>query len=126
MNNSPDCSKCDAVCCNHVAIQVDKPSCKKDYDHMRWYLLHENIEIFIDHEGDWFLKFQTPCIKLEGKHCIDYERRPKICRDYPSEENHCEFEGDGDYYTEIFRNENEFTDYLENKKINWEFKNRTF
>ncbi|MBN1501499.1 MAG: YkgJ family cysteine cluster protein [Spirochaetes bacterium] len=124
MSSSPDCSKCDALCCKHVAIQIDKPDCKKDYDHIRWYLLHENIEVFIDHENCWFVKFQTPCTKIKNGLCSSYESRPKICRDYPNEENHCEFEGEDDYFVRIFRNEDDFIDYLELKKIRWEFKNR--
>lgn len=118
----PDCSKCSAICCKHVALELDQPSSKTDYDNIRWYLMHDNMEVFIDHEGDWYLKFETPCRYLQGKMCGIYNDRPKICREYPDEDQECEFEGDGDYYQEIFHDDTDFLNYLEKKNINWRFK----
>lgn len=118
----PDCSKCSAICCKHIALEIDAPTSKTDYDNIRWYLMHDNIDVFIDNEGDWYLKIDTPCRHLQGIMCGIYEDRPKICRDYPSEDQDCEFEGEGDYYQRIFHNDEEFTEYLENKNIDWRFK----
>jgi uncharacterized protein len=106
------CSKCDAHCCRHVAVQIGKPVTKKEIDQVRWYLLHENVWVSIDHEGDWLLEFRTPCRKIVNNQCGDYENRPAICRDYPGENEYCERETDETSYAVLFTNEEEFVLYL--------------
>ena len=77
------CARCGAVCCKHVALEIDKPTNKQDYDYIRWYLLHKKVEVFTD-EGKWYLKHETECEKLlPNGRCGIYETRPSICRDYP-------------------------------------------
>lgn len=120
----PSCEKCTAQCCRHIAIEIDKPTTKKEYDYIRWYLLHKDVSVFIDNNKGWFIKFQTPCEKIsDDNNCGYYEERPKICRDYPGEDEACEFEGEDDYYIEMFDTEEEFLDYLDSKRKKWEYKN---
>ncbi|MDA3899191.1 MAG: YkgJ family cysteine cluster protein [Spirochaetes bacterium] len=123
MKQSPPCENCNAHCCRHLAVEIDKPTTKKEYDYIRWYLLHKDVSVFIDHHNDWFIKFNTDCEKIaEDNRCGYYEERPKICRDYPSADELCEFEGDEEYYTELFDTEEQFIDYIEDKKRNWRYK----
>ena len=81
--NKKLCANCD-LCCRYITVGIDKPTTKAEYDNIIWQLLHENINVFVDHDNDWFVEFMTPCSKLNQttKLCTIYETRPKICRDY--------------------------------------------
>ena len=70
-------------CCHYVAIEIDTPETRKDFDHIRWYLYHPGIEVYIDHDDKWNVLFHSRCEQLEhdGK-CAVYEHRPIICREY--------------------------------------------
>lgn len=113
------CKKCGSICCKHIALEIDKPKTKQEIDQVRWYLLHKNVEVFIDNDKNWFLKFATNCKELSNGLCKSYTKRPKICKDYPNKDNYCEFEGEGNYFLERFLDEKSFLKYLnlKNKKI---------
>jgi Fe-S-cluster containining protein len=70
-------------CCHYVAIEIDTPESRSDFDQIRWYLYHPGIEIYIDHDDHWNVLFHSRCVQLQpdGK-CGVYEHRPHICRDY--------------------------------------------
>src|SRR6185295_14327980 len=63
MTESEICCKCTG-CCRYVSVIIDKPRNKATIDLYIWYLLHKNVQIFIDNEGDWNVLFITPCTKL--------------------------------------------------------------
>lgn len=94
------CEHCTAACCRYVAIPLDKPKQAKDYDDMRWYLMHEGVTVFVE-EGDWYIQFQTRCKNLgPDNKCTVYDTRPLICREY--EPGECDYTG-GDYgYDHLF------------------------
>jgi hypothetical protein len=76
------CHGC-AKCCLYVAIEIDSPTSMTEYDHVVWYLYHENVSVFVDWEGQWFVKFDTRCKNLTPHGlCGIYERRPAICKDF--------------------------------------------
>jgi Fe-S-cluster containining protein len=76
------CHGC-AKCCLYVAIEIDSPTSMTEYDHVLWYLYHENVSVFVDWEGQWFVKFDTRCKNLtQSGLCGIYERRPAICKDF--------------------------------------------
>ena len=79
------CAGCDH-CCRYVAMEIDKPTTKKDFDNIRWYLLHRSISILIDWDGAWLIQFDTPCEWLRDNRCTHYELRPEICREYDPKE----------------------------------------
>ena len=107
------CSSCDAYCCNHVALQIDTPGTPKDFDTVRWYLLHRDVWVSIDLSGNWLLEFKTPCRHIEPNYtCGDYENRPLICREYPSEDELCEKESEELSYTHLFKCVEDFNEYL--------------
>ena len=116
------CEKCGAVCCKHVALEIDRPTTKQEYDNIRWYLLHRDIEVFIEDDGKWYLKFQTACTRLEksGK-CGYYGDRPSICSAYPPGDKECEFEGASTYYKHRFNSVEDFEKFMDGKKKNWRF-----
>ncbi len=88
------CAECNALCCRYMAVEVDTPETEEDYDDVRWYLLHRNVRVLIDREGDWLVAFDSPCEWLgEDGRCRDYEHRPLLCRSYPHGKDPCEFEG---------------------------------
>jgi Fe-S-cluster containining protein len=76
------CFQC-AKCCTYMAVEIDAPSTMKEYDHLVWYLYHEGVSVFVDWNGDWFLKFESRCRHLTPQGlCGIYERRPAICKDF--------------------------------------------
>jgi Fe-S-cluster containining protein len=81
------CDKCKGMCCKYVAMEIDTPKTKKDFENIKWFVCHKNVNVFVDKENKWNIEFLTPCEFL-GKNnlCLAYKRRPKICRDYSQEE----------------------------------------
>ena len=57
------CEHCLAACCRYIALPLDKPTTARDYDDIRWYLMHQGISVFVE-EGDWYVQFQTRCKNL--------------------------------------------------------------
>ena len=89
------CQYCPAKCCRYFALPIETPSKFKDYEFIRWYLLHERATIFTEDE-DWYLLVHTKCRHLGDDHrCGIYETRPQICRDYSTDS--CEYEDDWTY-----------------------------
>jgi Fe-S-cluster containining protein len=114
------CEKCGAICCKHVALEIDKPTTKAEFDNIRWYLLHKEIEVFIDNDGCWNIKFETPCTQLDGKgRCLIYEDRPHLCMGYPPGNGECEYEGDDPYFRERFTSVGDFERYMDGRRKNW-------
>lgn len=97
------CSKC----CEYVAVEIDKPTSKKDFDEIRWFLLHKDVWIFIDDDKSWNIQFNTRCKKLSKKGmCEYYEKRPQICRDYDTDG--CEKYGEGNCHKFLFTSLKQF------------------
>ncbi len=118
----PPCEKCGGKCCRYVAIEIDRPNTKSGIDHIRWYLLHENVNVFLDHWKKWHIEFHSPCECLDKNgRCSCYSERPKICRQHGCEEGDCEFFDSP--YLEYFKSARDFEKYLKKKKIDWKFKN---
>lgn len=93
--NANLCEYCSAKCCQYFALPIDEPETREDFDHIRWYMYHGHVHIFID-EGTWFLMVLNKCDNLLDDHrCGVYDIRPQICRDYSTD--NCEYDGDGVY-----------------------------
>ncbi|MBD3392031.1 MAG: YkgJ family cysteine cluster protein [Chitinivibrionales bacterium] len=118
-----DCLACGAQCCRHVAMQTETPRCKREYDNIRWFLMHENVNVFVDDENDWLVEFKTRCSHLRADNtCEIYPDRPSVCRDYPPPGSPCEY-GDADPpHKVLFTTAREFEEYLERKGIDWRYK----
>lgn len=94
------CEHCTGVCCKYVALPLDRPTTMRDFSDMRWYLMHENITVFVE-DGDWYVQFATACRNLEpDNRCGIYETRPQICREYKAGE--CDYESGTHDYEHLF------------------------
>ncbi len=117
------CDACDALCCRYVATEIDRPTAKRDYDYIRWYLLHRHVAVFIDHDGSWFLEFETPCECLgERGRCTRYHARPRICRDHGEGAVECEFHGATEPHVERFTSADAFEAWLDARGKDWRWR----
>jgi len=114
-----DCKNCGG-CCNHIAVEIDKPTSKNDYQQILWFLLHKNVRISIDNDNDWLIEFLTPCEWRKDEKCINHTKRPNICKAYSSEE--CVMNGEGEADKHLFTTYDEFMAYVKKKGIDYEFK----
>jgi uncharacterized protein len=88
------CDQCVALCCRYFALPIDNPKTAKEYDDIRWYLLHESVVIFVE-KKQWYLGVLTRCKHLQkDNRCGIYETRPTICRNYVTD--NCDYHG-GEY-----------------------------
>ncbi len=61
-------------------------------------------------DGDWYICFQSKCRYLDGDNkCTIYDRRPRICRGYKT--NNCEFTGEGEAYDMKFKKPEDIEEY---------------
>ena len=87
MEKPKTCEECDAKCCKHIAVEIDVPESLDDFEDVKWFVCHENINIFVDEDNEWYLEVLNKCEHLgEGNKCKIYGKRPAICTDYNHEE----------------------------------------
>jgi Fe-S-cluster containining protein len=104
------CMHCSAKCCRYFALPIDKPEDWKEFDFMRWFLLHDRASVFVEEE-EWYLLVHTACKHLrEDNLCGIYETRPGICREYTTER--CEYE-DHWVYDKYFETPEQVEEYAE-------------
>ena len=90
---SKTCEGCGGKCCKYVAIEIDTPEDMSDFENIRWYVIHKNIQVYVDEDYKWHIEFLTPCEHLgENNLCQIYNERPEICREYSTKE--CLFHND--------------------------------
>jgi uncharacterized protein len=104
------CDHCYAKCCRYFALAIDTPEEQRDFDFIRWYLLHDRATVFVD-DDSWYLLVHTTCKHLRSDNrCGIYETRPQICRDYTTDA--CEFDDDG-VYDKYFETAEQVVEYVE-------------
>ncbi len=107
------CEHCAAACCRYLAIPIDKPRNARDYDDLRWYLMHEGVTLFVE-EGDWYIQFATRCKNLGlDNRCMIYDTRPDICREY--EPGDCDYSGGSYGYDHLFTHAAQIEEHYERK-----------
>jgi Fe-S-cluster containining protein len=104
------CDHCYAKCCRYFAMPIETPTNRKDFDYMRWFLLHQQASVFSD--GDtWYLLVHTECKHLlPDNRCGIYETRPQICREYSTKD--CEFDDDW-LYERYFETSEQVEEYVD-------------
>ena len=103
------CEHCMAACCRYIALPLDKPTTPRDYNDIRWYLMHQGICVFVE-EGDWYVQFQARCKNLGAdSRCGIYESRPEICREY--EPGECDYAGGTYGYENLFTHPQQIDEY---------------
>lgn len=108
------CKECKAECCQYVSVSLN-PKYPEDWDEIKWFLLHENVIVYKDHENEWMVEFRTKCRHLdETNHkCTKYEHRPQICKEHDPHD--CDA-SPGEFYTVLFKKPEDVDEYL--KKLN--------
>jgi uncharacterized protein len=77
------CEDCNAECCKYIVLDIDPPEALGDFENIRWYASHKNVEVFVDFEGIWNVRFITKCDHLDDSNrCNIYNKRPAICREF--------------------------------------------
>lgn len=108
------CNKCTGLCCRYMALPIETPEDREDYDDIRWYLCHENVAVFVE-DSEWYINVKNKCkyIAEDDYRCLIYDKRPKICRGY--KHNDCELT-DGEYDYELhFTDAEQMTEYMKIK-----------
>jgi Fe-S-cluster containining protein len=104
------CEHCTAKCCHYIALPIDKPTDRQEFDYIRWYLLHGRASVFVE-DDTWYLMVHTVCKHLQPDHrCGIYTTRPQICRDYTTK--NCEYEDDW-VYEKYFETPEQVVEYAE-------------
>lgn len=104
------CEYCPGKCCRYFALPIDTPENWKDFDYLRWYMLHGPVSIFIE-KDTWYLMVHTVCRHLQSDNrCGIYETRPEICRDYTTAD--CEYDDDW-VYDRYFETPEQIEEYAE-------------
>lgn len=104
------CEYCYAKCCRYFALPIDTPDTVKDFDYMRWFLLHDRASVFVEDES-WYLLVHTTCKHLQPDYrCGIYETRPEICREYSTD--NCEYDDDTTY-DKYFESAEQVAEYME-------------
>ena len=104
------CDHCTAKCCRYFALPIDTPKNRRDFDFIRWYLLHDRASVFTEDET-WYILVHTVCKHLQpDQRCGIYETRPQICREYTTED--CEYDDDW-VYDRYFETPEQVDEYSE-------------
>jgi Fe-S-cluster containining protein len=110
------CEYCTAKCCRYFALPIEPPQTFKDFEYIRWFLLHDRATVFKEDE-DWYLLVHTQCRHLQpDNRCGIYETRPNVCREYSTKD--CEYEDDWtyDFYLETPEQVAEYMEIVLQKK----------
>ncbi len=104
------CQFCPAKCCRYFALPMDEPTELKDFEYIRWFIMHDRATVFTEDET-WYLMVHTACKHLQpDQRCGIYEYRPQICREYSTDE--CEYEDDWTY-DRYFETSEQVQDYID-------------
>ena len=90
------CTSCAAKCCRYFALPIDTPTTWKDFDSIRWFLLHDRVDgvprrRHVVSSGP----YGVPAPRCGASAARFMQARPKICRDYST--NDCEYRNDWVY-----------------------------
>ncbi|HOA74329.1 MAG TPA: YkgJ family cysteine cluster protein [Phycisphaerae bacterium] len=103
------CEQCVALCCRYFAFEIDKPTTKRDFEDLRWYIYHQDTIIFVE-KGRWYMQINRPCKELlPDNRCGVYEKRPAICREYTTK--NCDWHGDDYDYEHLFTEADQIEQY---------------
>jgi Fe-S-cluster containining protein len=69
-------------------IRIPEPKDEKDFDHIKWLLLHKGVSIYVDDKDkSWNVQIGTKCNNLDkDSKRQDYKNRPDVCREYRFDE----------------------------------------
>ena len=86
------------------------PTTWNEYDAIRWYLAHGRTLIYVE-KKQWYLLVMTRCNYLtDDDRCRIYLNRPKVCREYTTD--NCEYDGEWTF-DKIFETPEQIWEYAE-------------
>jgi Fe-S-cluster containining protein len=104
------CDYCTGKCCRYFSLPITNPKTWNDFDTVRWYLAHERTMVYVD-KRQWYLLVLTRCNYLTpDDRCGVYLNRPKICRDYSTD--NCEYDNDW-AFEKLFETPEQIWEYAE-------------
>jgi len=104
------CDFCSGKCCRYFSLPINEPTTWDDFDSVRWYLAHGQTIVYVD-KAQWYLLVMTKCQYLQKDYrCGIYLNRPKICREYTTD--NCEYENDW-IFEKIFETPDQIWEYAE-------------
>ena len=105
------CDQCAGLCCRYFVLEIDKPETRRQFDDVRWYLVHEGTFVFIE-KKKWYLGVYARCKHLQqDNRCGIYAKRPAICRGYSTD--NCDYHG-GDYgWEKLFSSAEQLQQYAD-------------
>jgi Fe-S-cluster containining protein len=92
------CDKCTGICCKSINVPLATPATQQDWDYFRWYLSRPGTKVWRQN-NIWWLSVDSVCDHMDPKtyRCGIYEKRPRVCREYPAGDN-CEYNWSMDWY----------------------------
>ena len=106
------CVEC-GKCCTYVAVGINAPTTPRTATDILWYLYHQGVSVYRDHDGEWAVMFDARCRHLQDDLlCAVYADRPHICRAFDN--TGCEVNSPGGMT--IYRQPGEFLEYLKDKR----------
>jgi uncharacterized protein len=104
------CSYCTALCCRYFALPMETPTTRRDFDNIRWFMLHGKVTVYVD-DGTWYLCVYADCRHLQPDHrCGSYDDRPAICREYNTK--NCDYDDKG-VHDKLFETPEQIAEYEE-------------
>ncbi len=104
------CNHCTGRCCRYFSLPIDNPTTWNDFDSIRWYLAHGQTLIYVE-KKQWYLLVMTKCTYLtDDDLCRIYLNRPKVCRDYTTD--NCEYDGEWTF-DKLFETPEQVWEYAE-------------
>jgi Fe-S-cluster containining protein len=98
------------MCCRYFSVPIDTPTTRKDFDNLRWFMMHGRISAYVD-DGTWYLCVYGDCKHLlPDNRCGSYADRPQVCRDYST--TACEYDDDG-MHDRLFETPEQVWEYAE-------------
>jgi Fe-S-cluster containining protein len=106
------CLEC-GKCCTYVAVGINAPTTPRTATDILWYLYHQGVSVYRDHDGEWAVMFDARCRHLQDDLlCAVYNDRPHICRAFDN--TGCEVNSPGGMT--VYRQPTEFLEYLKEKR----------
>jgi Fe-S-cluster containining protein len=91
-------------------VPLDPPKTWDDFDAIRWYLAHEQTLVYVEKDA-WYILVMTRCQYLmPDNRCRIYLNRPKVCRNYTTDE--CEYDSEWGF-EKVFEAPEQLWEYAE-------------
>jgi len=106
------CGECSAFCCKNLAMEIGRPTNKKEIEDLSWQLHFDTVKVYI-HRHRWYQWVAGKCMHLgSNDRCTTYKERPQICRKH----NPPDCEHFGEFYDIMIETPDDLEKYLKSKR----------